>query len=862
MYKSFTKEEQKIIDKDFDHWNLPSNKDWVESEIKNYFSTKFVHDRFRELESYGFKLKKLSDIGYILIKLNEMWKIIKNLDDRYLPVYDKYKNSYKSITEELDDVASLQYIKDNDEEYIAERCKIQKFDSFASELGYRITLGEIFEKEGVDYLRERLPEFYSAMEGLNIDDEISQIVALRECEHHASDFTEKRIEHWRKRGILNSPKDEFECRMELVSTEMHVSSYTDKKCKGMVFKNPQEETNIRQVLSEHELHSSLYVEKRISSKEFISYQSLDTLERLKKELPDRQKLFQIGELNKDGVEERYQFWLDRGLVVPKNYLAYELEKKYILKDCLKDYNSEYIKRELNRLLSEELVRDIDEEFRARINLDHYEQKVKDKEKLANKDTFWDMISVDGLANQKLLKDVLNNVGKGFCLAKWNQVSILLQTGQTHSCHHPYPHVVPLDELEKNPTALHNTKFKKEQRKTMLEGERPEECDYCWNVEDANPKAFSDRVMKSGEAWAFPYFDKIKDSNPNDDFNPPYVEISFSNQCNQACGYCDVKSSSNWQQEIATKGPYPTSGMYNNTEWMERENIVPIPFSQPNPYKDAFWKWWPDLFPGLHTFRITGGEPTLHKDTFKVLDYIIENPKINPRLEMSVNSNLTGPQDLLDEFIDKVKYITDNDLLWNFTLFTSIESWGKQAEYMRDGLDTEKFWRNLDMFLTKCQKPEATIMATYNLTSVPTYHKVIKRVFELKKKHYNGKRYRHYALILDTSYLRHPRFLSCRILPTEWVKKIRDDVKLMTKFADEKYTYIYGHGHGGFYDFEREKLRRVVDWVETDYDDVMELIKLRMDFVKFIDEYDIRRGKNFLETFPMFESFYDTCKKLI
>ena len=34
-----------------------------------------------------------------------------------------------------------------------------------------------------------------------------------------------------------------------------------------------------------------------------------------------------------------------------------------------------------------------------------------------------------------------------------------------------------------------------------------------------------------------------------------------------------------------------------------------------------------------------GEPLLSKDTFKVLDYIIENPKINPMLEMSVNSNL-------------------------------------------------------------------------------------------------------------------------------------------------------------------------------------------------------------------------------
>ena len=119
---------------------------------------------------------------------------------------------------------------------------------------------------------------------------------------------------------------------------------------------------------------------------------------------------------------------------------------------------------------------------------------------------------------------------------------------------------------------------------MLKGGRPDECDYCWNVEDANPDAFSDRIMKSGEAWAFPYFDKIKRSDPDENTLPSYVEVSFSNQCNMSCGYCDVKSSSNWQHEIATKGHYPTSGMYNNTEWMERDGIVPIPFTKPNPYK--------------------------------------------------------------------------------------------------------------------------------------------------------------------------------------------------------------------------------------------------------------------------------------
>ena len=168
--------------------------------------------------------------------------------------------------------------------------------------------------------------------------------------------------------------------------------------------------------------------------------------------------------------------------------------------------------------------------------------------------------VTGLKSFEKVREDLNKVGKGFCLAKWNQVSILLQTGQTHSCHHPTPHHIPLDEIKNNPSALHNTKFKKAQRKTMLKGGRPAECDYCWNVEDSNTESFSDRIMKSGEAWAHPHLKDIKKMTGDEDVFPPYVEISFSNQCNMACAYCDVKSSSKWQHEIKTQGHYPTSGM--------------------------------------------------------------------------------------------------------------------------------------------------------------------------------------------------------------------------------------------------------------------------------------------------------------
>ena len=678
----------------------------------------------------------------------------------------------------------------------------------------------------------------------NIDEKVWTYEKFKDHLMHSSPYIESRIGDYK----INDFNDETVQRILLEEIEGggaegngFLSDFIENRTKEMLSESFQEELNIRQKLSDLESHTTPYVASRIRDYEFEDFDD-EIFQRITlEECEKHTSPFIEKEIKKSRIETFKE----------------ELDLRITLEECEK-YTSPFIEEEINRLKDKGEITTAEEELQQRINLGYYEDNVKDVEKISNKDEFWNSISVHGLENQSLLRDELNKVGKGFCLAKWNQVSILLQTGQTHSCHYPPPHKIPLKELENNISALHNTKFKKLQRKRMLEGEQPEECDYCWSGEGIS-NTETPRVMKSGEAWAFPHFNKIKNSNPSENILPTYVETSFSNQCNMSCGYCDVKSSSNWQQEIATKGHYPTSGMYNNTEWMERDGIVPIPFSQPNPYKDAFWKWWPELFSNLHTFRITGGEPLIQKDTFKVLDYIIENPKVNPEIVMSVNSNLSVPNDRWEEFIDKVKYITDNDLVSDFALFTSIESWGPHAEYVRDGLDSELLWSRTNEFLTKCEKPAVIIMATYNLTSIPSFDKVIKKVFELKKKHYNGKRYRHYAIILDTSYLQQPEFLSVRILPTKWIEKIKEDIGIMEKYAEEKYTYIYGHGHCGFYDFETEKLRRVLDWIESPLEDVRWLMKTRKDFVLFIDEFDKRRGKNFLETFPEMEDFYNLCK---
>ena len=91
------------------------------------------------------------------------------------------------------------------------------------------------------------------------------------------------------------------------------------------------------------------------------------------------------------------------------------------------------------------------------------------------------------------KQILDTKSASFCGAKWYNATIWLGSGMTTSCHHPLPHRIDLEEIKTNPSAIHNTKQKKEQRRQMQNGERPAGCEYCWKIEDIHRDNISDRV---------------------------------------------------------------------------------------------------------------------------------------------------------------------------------------------------------------------------------------------------------------------------------------------------------------------------------------------------------------------------------
>lgn len=450
------------------------------------------------------------------------------------------------------------------------------------------------------------------------------------------------------------------------------------------------------------------------------------------------------------------------------------------------------------------------------------------------------------------RDLLNSISPSFCLAKWLQHTLYLQNGMNHSCHHPQTHKVPLDEVKENHKALHNTKFKKAQMQKMLDGDRPSECDYCWRVEDMGEKYFSDRIYKSNVSWSQPYIYEVLEKG-TDDIEPTYLEISFSNVCNLKCAYCSPDLSSRWYDEIKQHGHYPTHFKHNNFEAQREMGRMPIPHKDPNPYVDAFWKWWPELYPNLHTLRLTGGEPLMSKDCWRVLEAVAENPLKD--LVLAINTNLDVEDAMIDRLITLLDKIGPN--VKEVQIFTSGEATDGAAEYTRYGLNYENWYSNcnkvLDALYGKFDLVFA-FMTTVNIFSVGTFDKFFKDVILLRSK-YIEHRDRGNIIPCMTNYLRYPNFLA--------ISNLDKDSKSAFENALQRLIHEFKvgvkEGPGVLWEDEINQIERLIEFMNKT--DLGNLNMNRSDFVKFVDEYDKRRGTKFADTFPYLQNYYSICKEI-
>lgn len=427
------------------------------------------------------------------------------------------------------------------------------------------------------------------------------------------------------------------------------------------------------------------------------------------------------------------------------------------------------------------------------------------------------------------KALLDKLSASFCGAKWYNATIWLGSGMTTSCHHPLAHQIDVEKIKTNPSALHNTNQKKMERRMMQCGERPKGCDYCWKLEDAG--AESDRVYKS-KIYSPTDLIYANEINWCSDVNLKTLEISFDRTCNFACSYCNPAFSTTWAKDINNNGPYTdlvTDGRSHFTHNHNSSQLYKI--GETNPYVEAFFRWWEtDLYETLDELRITGGEPLMSADTWRLVDWYKAN-KGKSKTRLAINTNLCAKPELIDKLIQLSHDVEVLDI------YTSTEATGHRAEYIRDGMDWDLWTTNMHRLAKEGKLRGLHIMATPSVLSIMEITNFLDWCLYYKQL------YGRDSLSFTLNILRFPSFQSVTVLPEgmrwhaarcieDWISSTKDDPLL--------------------HSMEIEHAARLANYLRTvkqAHESASSADKLKADLHKFLSQYDKRRDKDLGSSCP-------------
>lgn len=364
--------------------------------------------------------------------------------------------------------------------------------------------------------------------------------------------------------------------------------------------------------------------------------------------------------------------------------------------------------------------------------------------------------------------IKSKLGPSFCAAKWLQVTLDLYHGVSKSCHHTPWTTINIDQARQSPLYLTNTLNVLDDRVMMTKKMMPLACSYCWHHEHRAPKELSDRYHKSQSDWSQDpeYQERLDQLKPTKAQLPSYLEVLFDHRCQMRCVYCSADSSSAIEKELLTHGAYPETVHYHRSKRL-------VPSDHQSELLALFFQWLPDLLPALHTLRITGGEPLLSPSVATLMDYLRQTSLSLKRLNFALNSNLMIRQSKWDNFLNDLEII--HPKIKAFQLFTSVDTAGDDAEYIRKGLNYPLFLERLSEFGKRYPESEVIIMVTFNKYSVNSFSSFLEDMTKMKKSIKN--------LVLDISPLQEPSFLSIKNMTSNQVTLIKKSLEYMQANKD-------------------------------------------------------------------------------
>ena len=473
------------------------------------------------------------------------------------------------------------------------------------------------------------------------------------------------------------------------------------------------------------------------------------------------------------------------------------------------------------------------------------------------------------------------IGNVSCSFKWDYPIVNLQSGHVRGCCRTPKQVITEEDIEKyGIDVIQNLPYEQDRRREKLLGITHVDCESCLRLEAnktnpprtgmtrfVNEHLIRDRKMhphRVKDVYQFhldhvprtaeelPYGHELLKSDKVD-----MLEIILGNTCDLKCTYCSIHYSSQWQAELLKFGD------------IKKEDIPQHFPVAPEKLEKVFWEWFYDV--GRHSTRninILGGEPTYMPKFYDTMDKLIaayeDLGKKDQHVELGILSNMNTRTDLLDKFLSYLPRLTKHLYV---RLQPSMETIQGRAEYIRQNLSWATFERNIDTVLSRRHELGLNsdnfsmgFQAALNTFSVSTLPEFIIWVQSKIEQH-------DFNLGLYPNLVSYPRHHNPHILPSEYAQYFETANNLVLEHAEKNDRDIKAQRarglvakHSGCWSeystyFLSHEAKSMALPERSQFD-----IDSRGHFYAFVEQMKVRRGTDFLTTFPEMTDFYYMCKK--
>jgi MoaA/NifB/PqqE/SkfB family radical SAM enzyme len=177
------------------------------------------------------------------------------------------------------------------------------------------------------------------------------------------------------------------------------------------------------------------------------------------------------------------------------------------------------------------------------------------------------------------------------------------------------------------------------RKQVLNGERPEVCKPCFDLEDQGVESLRQRhingVIPEARINLYPNT-PLQEIMP---FEFPTIEIKLNNLCNLKCRMCNPLDSTNWTDWDKVVPFYKKE---NNFLVPTIESLVNKPGNYIGAFDDTdnWWTSFEKLLPHFRRVEFAGGEPLMDPQHYKILDMLKPYGK-NIEIKYATNGTTLG-----------------------------------------------------------------------------------------------------------------------------------------------------------------------------------------------------------------------------